>query len=367
MPSRSLRGPFRPGTGAAPPWLAGRESEQSLFREFLADLKQGIAPGTQVVLHGPRGNGKTALLGWLEREAAAIGVETLILHPAEIPDAGRLSELLAPRSWWGKVASGQVEIAGFSWKSGAQPPPPASDVLAARARSRPLVVLVDEAHTLEPRAGRALLNAAQEAGAKLPCLLALAGTPNLEARLGAMQASFWNRAELLRIGRLNEAATADALRRPLADEGFPVDSAALNAMVRNAQGYPWFVQLLGRAVWTRAAASDGTPAVTTEIVDAALPDFERTKRRFYRQRLDELRGESLLAAARAVADAFRGRATLTDPQLDAALQPLTHSEIQAAAEALAQLGFLWRVDDRLEWEPGIPSLMDYTRDVAPAP
>ena len=111
------------------------------------------------------------------------------------------------------------------------------------------MVLADEAHTLDLGVGRTLLNAAQEVGTERPCLLVLAGTPNLEGRLNAMGASFWDRAEILRIGRLDDEATREALRRPFASEGVTVEDAALKLMAREAQNYPYFVQLLGNAVW----------------------------------------------------------------------------------------------------------------------
>lgn len=369
MPSRSARGPFRPGTGAAPPFLAGREAEQALFRDLLTDLKHGTAPGTQVVLHGPRGNGKTALLGWLKREAAASGVETSVLRPSEIQSERRLRELLAPGSWWDRLASGEVAIAGFSWKPGTMPAPPPGDILAARARTNALVLLLDEAHTLDLAVGRGLLNAAQEVGAELPCLLVLAGTPNLEARLNAMGASFWNRAEQMRVGRLNEEAAGAAIQRPFDDEGIAVDAEALVTIVRESQRYPFFVQLLGRAVWAGVTGSGGS-RVTVAVVDAALPHFGRTRRRFYRQRLDELQGSRLLPAAGAVAEAFRNRTAVGDRDLHAALEVAGvggGDDADAATERLANLGFIWRADEQPEWEPGIPSLMDYVRDHASVP
>ena len=367
MPSRSPRGPFRPGTGAAPPYLAGREEGQALFRDLLTDLKQGTAPGTQVVLYGPRGNGKTALLGWLKREAAASGIETSVLRPSEVPSEGRLRELLAPGSWWERIASGEVTIAGFSWKPGTMPPPPPGDILAARARTNALVLLVDEAHTLDLAVGRGLLNAAQEVGAELPFLLVLAGTPNLEGRLNAMGASFWNRAEQIRVGRLSEESTAAAIQRPFADEGIAVAGDALTAIVRESQRYPFFVQLLGSRVWASVTGRGGS-RVTLAAVDAALAHFDRTRRRFYRQRLDELRRDGLLKVAVAVAEAFRNRPTLGDLELDAALKAADVGEGDAADTAtgrLAKLGFLWRADELPEWEPGIPSLMDYVLRHAP--
>ncbi len=62
---QALREPLNPfvaGIGAVPPFLAGRELEQGLLRNRLARLAQAAATGTFVLLHGPRGNGKTALL-----------------------------------------------------------------------------------------------------------------------------------------------------------------------------------------------------------------------------------------------------------------------------------------------------------------
>ena len=72
----------------------------------------------------------------------------------------------------------------------------------------PLVLLLDEAHMLDPEVGRELLNASQEVGRDLPFLLVLAGTPNLQSHLGQMGASFWNRAEQVRVGRLSGRAAA---------------------------------------------------------------------------------------------------------------------------------------------------------------
>ena len=87
MERQNRPGPFRPGPGGLPPYLAGRTSEQALFRAFLGDLQDGLAPSREIVLHGPRGNGKTALLVWLQREAAKYpGVDVLRLTPADIPN-----------------------------------------------------------------------------------------------------------------------------------------------------------------------------------------------------------------------------------------------------------------------------------------
>ena len=63
-------GPFRAGPGGLPPYLAGRGSVQAACRAFVAEVRRGRPPPREIVLYGPRGNGKTALLVWLEKEAA---------------------------------------------------------------------------------------------------------------------------------------------------------------------------------------------------------------------------------------------------------------------------------------------------------
>ena len=60
--------PFTPGTGQLPPYLAGRENEQGQFKQILANMAAGRSPGTDMVMYGLRGMGKTVLLGWVKDE-----------------------------------------------------------------------------------------------------------------------------------------------------------------------------------------------------------------------------------------------------------------------------------------------------------
>lgn len=54
-------GPFRPGTGSLPPYLAGRAKEQAKIEAILGILRRGKPPPSALIFFGPRGNGKTAL------------------------------------------------------------------------------------------------------------------------------------------------------------------------------------------------------------------------------------------------------------------------------------------------------------------
>ena len=375
QPARNELDLFKPGPGGLPPYLAGREREQRTCRAFLDHLRQGAAPPRDLILYGPRGNGKTTLLSWLHQAARAReAVDVIHLTPAAVPTEERLVRRLLSPTWWRRLLPGEVSISGVRWRAGQSPDAPSLDeVLAARTGKKPLLLLLDEAHTLDAAVGHALLNASQIVGRKQPFLLVLAGTPHLESRLGEMDVSFWSRSELLPIGRLDGAATADALRLPLAGENVAIDDDALAQLVAASQGYPYFVQLSGEALWRRVVTGGSSAGrrITRADVEAVRADFEEKKGRYYLQRYNELHDQGLLPAARAVAEAFENRERLGGEQLEAAVrrglgEPGGEKRTVATAKTLGHLGYIWRPDAVPTWEAGIPSLMEYVRTHAPA-
>ena len=90
---------FLPDDGALPPALVGRSAEQAVLGRCLDDLARGAAPPHNVVLVGPRGNGKTALLNWFKTTCGgrASGVDVLRLTPGEVADTQGLIDTVAPR------------------------------------------------------------------------------------------------------------------------------------------------------------------------------------------------------------------------------------------------------------------------------
>ena len=374
MGTKDVLGPFQPGDGGLPPYLAGRESEQNLCRAFVSRLRQGRAPPREIIFYGPRGNGKTALLVWLQREAAASpGVDVLRLVPAAIRTETRLVERLLPSSWWQRLTPKEISVYGIRWRPGEGRPPPLDEALAARAKQGPLVLLLDEAHTLDEEVGSALLNASRQMGRELPFLLVLAGTPELRSRLGALNVTFWNRAERCPVGRLSPRASAAALRKPLEDEQVDIDEEAEAHMVRESQGYPYFVQLWGEAVWRqiRGSREMRQRIVRADVAGAQAP-FDRGRNGYYLERYDELMERELLPVARAVADAFEERSLLNDAQLETAIarglgKAPRPERVATARTALGHLGYIWRPETEPTWEAGIPSLMDYVQRYVPAP
>ena len=195
----------------------------------------------------------------------------------------------------------------------------------------------------------------------------MAGTPGLLPHLNTMSATFWSRAEKLGIGRLDEAAAALALVRPLAAPAPAIifDDGALAHVVEESQRYPYFLQLWGAALWAAARPRVATRIDGSLVADAAS-EFGRQRTAYYEDWHEELERHELLAVAARVAGAFGGgRATLHGSELNAVIAEALPREISTAQvlgcrDRLVMVGYVWKPPDaEAVWQPGIPSLMTY--------
>lgn len=362
---------FSPGDGATPPTLAGRDAQQAIMLRCLADLASAAAPPHNVVLTGPRGNGKTALLNWFRSacDDAETPVDAVLLTPHDIPDLETLVDALALRRRFRKLLPRKVAIASVGsaeWSNAGNAPRNLTRELSVRCRKKPLAVLVDEAHTLDLDLGGTLLNASQRVRADAPFLLVLAGTPGLPSHLDAMDASFWARLGEgnLGVGLLDEEAAAEALTKPLAARGVSVEADALDAVLEHSQRYPYFVQLWGEALWERHLATN-TKSLTSVDVAATQPGVAMLVAEYYQTRYRELEKAGLRDAAKGVALVFQESTTASDHDIDAALAAAGLDDPAAriaSREALNRFGYIWCPPSQtppIVWTAGIPSLMAY--------
>ena len=364
--------PFVPGCGAPPPYLAGREAEQKEMRKLCRYVEARRGAPRSIVLSGPRGNGKTVLLRWFQREIEALDVPIDVLWrtPSDFPNVDALATTLVPpgrfRSLLPDTLSVSIGVGRLGWDLSGNPGTLA-ELLALRCSHRPLVLLVDEAHTLDRDVGRALLNASQSVAAEAPFLLALAGTPGLEPHLHTMSATFWDRAMQLGIDRLDETEAAAALTYPLAqqDPAVTFTDATLQQVVDESQCYPYFLQVWGAALW-EATTETGETVIDPSMAARARPAFERERSTYYQHRRNELERRDLLPVAARVADAFEGQVSLAQRTVNAVIADAlgidSASEVAQCRDRLAAVGYVWSPPGAGDvWQPGIPSLMRHVR------
>lgn len=294
------RNPYTPGAGSRPLALAGREEQIEACRVMLGRLERGM-PDRPFAIHGLRGVGKTVLVRQLADEARQrdwfvvhrelrTGVE---LRPvlAQALDAafseferGSGFRKLAKRLR-GALASFSASVdSDGSIRVGVEATPrDAADSgelegdmiellaeigVAAREAGTGLLLALDELHELDEHGLMALTAALHRTTQmELPVALICAGLPNLPLRLIEAKTYAERLYTFPRLGALSEAASREALRIPAEREDVDFEDEALNAIVERSEGYPYFLQEWGRAVWNATAA----PPISLEDVETASP------------------------------------------------------------------------------------------------
>ena len=371
--------PFKPGAGRPPSHMGRRPEIERPLLEILEGLRSGAADIHLAYLYGPRGNGKTVLLGWLRERAHRDGEGLPIAFVRLIPE-----DLESPEQLCRRVVGtlrgtpGMLEHVSIDLETGIPGlfkvklgetgrDDPILGLADWLERDRhPVLLAVDEAHEADPVMLGRLLNTVQRAGEHRPVAAVLAGTPGLQDTLSAGKASFWNRGRNLAVGLLPESEARAVLAQPFFEAGLDVDEDAVGSLARTADDYPYFLQLYGAAAWDVVRES-GSRRLQMDHVPNVIRMTDAARRQYYVHRYDEFMRAGALALARDVALAFRGMdAPMTNAGIDRLLS--RHAGDPAEMRSLLNAkGYIWRDDDD-HWTPGIPSLMDYViEETTPEP
>ena len=364
--------PFGSGFGEVPPYFAGRGTQQRAAVKCLDAMQAGGRCEPCLVFWGPRGNGKTAMLEWTAREARSRGVQVLKYAAVELETNEQLMNGVAGRPRWTERVA-EIFLNGMRRRSRPQVEDALYDVLLRRLRKAPLALLIDEAHTLEPSIGRLILNAVQKlADSDGAILLVLAGTPVLADRLAEMDATSWERSQILPFNLLSKQDASDAIRVPFESAGRTISADALAGVVSASNGYPYFLQIWGTLLWGDVGQS-ATP-VTGRDVRNVQPDFDRRSDQLFDLRLRELHRLDLFEAAVAVARAYGNAQDLHEAEIATSLGPIIAGDstsqdsdsVAATIRRLERIGFIWQPGCAGPdcYSRGIPSLMDYVLKAA---
>ncbi len=313
-----FRNPFAPGAGSRPPELAGRNAILEAARISCGRAIKG-RNARSIMLLGLRGTGKTVLLNEIGKIAQEEG---LLVSKVEAPEGESLARLLYPemrkvmRSLSNVEAAKQIatrglkglrgfasifriEIAGV--EIGIEPEPGLGDSgdlqydlpdlfevigQAASVAGKGWILLIDEVQYLSEADLSALIVSIHKMSQEgLPVLLVGAGLPQV-ARLAGEAKSYAERLFLYPgVGALDPASAAQAVEKPIEDEGALIAPTALSAIVERTQGYPFFLQEWASVAWNNAQG----PEITFDDVDYAYAEtLASLDEGFFRVRIDRL-------------------------------------------------------------------------------
>lgn len=312
--------PFAPGAGTPPPELAGRDELLETVRIALERTRRGL-PTKSILMVGLRGVGKTVLLDRMRDDAEASGFHSVRI---EAPESRSLPAILAPQLRLALIRLSRNEqakdlasralrgLAGFAKALkfkyqdievglDLDPEPGLADNgdlehdlqalleavgAAAQKAGAALVLFVDELQYVEEDQLAALITALHRcAQRKLPVVLVGAGLPQLRGQMGRAKSYAERLFDFPEIGPLSEDAARSAIAKPAAEQGVAVDADALDLIVAQTRGYPYFLQEWGKHAWDVATAS---PITRVDVETASQGVVAALDESFFRVRFDRL-------------------------------------------------------------------------------
>lgn len=312
----SLTNPFRPGAGTPPPALIGRDA---LIDAFGVTMRRAVAgrPGKSLMPVGLRGVGKTVLLNRFAKIATDEGAQVGFI---EAPETGDFRMLLAVRLRKallaldrgptskavmralralkaftlqlpdGSTLSIDVDALAGEADSGVL----ADDVTdllvatgeAARARQSGLLLAVDEVQYLSEDELGALITAIHRTTQLgLPVVLVGAGLPQLPGLAGDAKSYAERLFDFPSIESLAPDDAAAALEIPAREAGVSFEPGAIEALIEEARGYPYFLQAWGYHVWNHA---NGSPITLADVRSVRPIVMDQLDRNFFLVRFDRL-------------------------------------------------------------------------------
>jgi DNA-binding CsgD family transcriptional regulator len=157
---------------------------------------------------------------------------------------------------------------------------------AAKEKNTVLVLFIDEMQYVEEAELAALISTLHRcAQMQLPVTLVAAGLPQLVGQLGKAKSYAERLFEFSAIGPLDRAAAALAIVVPARRMGADFDDDAVDEILRQTDGYRYFLQEWGKHSWNVATTRPLRRPDVVTATDSALAELDAS---FFRVRLDRL-------------------------------------------------------------------------------
>ncbi len=335
-------------TGRGVPFFSGREAEVGVFRRAVNALSRGRCGNATIVVEGPPGAGKSALMcqfmeemqslppteiggrRWLPVPLSASDAES----PPNIADAideaivARLAaDLLAANAppvrskettglveklseYWGgdlNLTRAREKAKAFFDRGGsvmgislgaARDGPPNSISEAARRRraawhSWQIVLMIDEAQGIrpgKPYAGEGTLSTLHQGIARVPVSFCAFGLPGTLMALADVDVSRPTGGRTIHLGGLDQAAAQHTVNRCLQAFGVGNSARLSDAIIARASNWPQHLALyLNAAIRQISLNSPSEMNAEHADVEVAIREGDRGRAKYYGQRLARIR------------------------------------------------------------------------------
>jgi AAA ATPase domain len=312
--------PFSPGAGSPPPELAGRGPLLEQARVTLGRVKAG-RPERSFLLVGLRGVGKTVLLNKVRELASAFDYRAVLI---EAHEGKPLATLLLPALRQVLISLDRMAQISQKAKRGLRvlksffdglklkyhdieigiDVDPESGVAdsgsleadlaevfvavgeAAADRHTAVALIIDEMQYLDEEELSALIMAMHQISQRqLPVVLVGAGLPQLVALAGRSKSYAERLFQFPEVGALQPIDAAEAVQEPVQEQGVRFTEAAVQEIIVQTKGYPYFLQEWGYQSWNLAS---GSPIGIDVIHHATRQSIRRLDANFFRVRFDRL-------------------------------------------------------------------------------
>ena len=310
--------PFAPGAGTQPPELAGREQVIENVAIALDRIRDGRA-AKSVLLVGLRGTGKTVLLNRLKNDAESKGI---VCIQFEAPEDRNLPAMLAPalrsalikisriaglsdslnkalKALGGFISAAKLKYDDMEFGFDLAKEDGLADSgdldhdltelfltigEAAKDRKTAVVVFIDELQYVAESQLASLISALHACSQKqLPITLVGAGLPQLVGNVGRAKSYAERLFDFPIIGPLSNQSAIDALQRPMIRENVLFSDEALDEILLQTRGYPYFLQEWGSHSWGIARQSPISQEDAQLATQLALTQLDTN---FFRVRFD---------------------------------------------------------------------------------
>lgn len=157
----------------------------------------------------------------------------------------------------------------------------------AQKANTAVVMFIDELQYVEEEQLAALICSLHRcAQRQLPITLIGAGLPQLRGHTGRAKSYAERLFEFPNVGALDEESAKAAILRPAEEEDVAYTSDAVAEIIRQTEGYPYFLQEWGKHSWDCATRS---PIALTDVRNASDMAIATLDDSFFRVRLDRLR------------------------------------------------------------------------------